>query len=124
LYIFLKIETSRNVEVVDFIQIFSIIPDFMENSSSKPSLKIREISNSGLLRIQFSHDLIPVNNATERINSEVLEIKVKSEFEVYDPFLNLNSWQVLNMTEKELLIQLQFDQPEFISTEIESFDQL
>jgi len=65
---------------------------------------IKSITNSGLVTFNFTHSMLVPLNHTYAINNKVLEIKLRTDFLLYEPDIMLLSWKTINMTSELLIV--------------------
>ena len=87
---------------------------------NKPLPKIKSVKSSGVISIVFNNKMIFPDDFEEQINSrnnrrlrgdkELIEIELQASYDSDESLLNFD-WQVIESSETELNIKLQFQNP-------------
>ena len=96
-------------------------------------MKISSISKFGLVRIKFSESVVAVGSSNSKggrfltditsIDRSVFEVSVMSFYEEMQPLKSF-TWETFSLGKTELLLQLNFDYPSYVSDEVNNRDEL
>lgn len=116
--IFLVIRVFYELQEIDFLELFGVIPDWLVSPLENPEFNIIDITQTGLMTIEFSHDMLVPKDPYKVINKDALMLNLTTNYEIYEPSLMLRNWTTVKMTSEMLQIQLNFTDPILISSYI------
>ena len=73
-----------------------------KETTDQPTMEVKQVDSNGILTLAFSKPVFAIKEPEIYVDVAVMELKILTEYDIFDPEKMLVSWQTISMTETEI----------------------